>query len=53
MCQDSGPEWVESQPQTQATKAWQISDESKPTESNLNPTQNVQVTSLPGPTDTK
>ncbi|XP_070685094.1 CWF19-like protein 2 [Pempheris klunzingeri] len=37
---DSGPEWVEAQPQTQPAKAWQVSD--KPTESNLNPAQNVQ-----------
>lgn len=55
MCQDSGDEWVEaqSQTQTQAAKAWQVPDEPKPSESNLSPGQNVQVTSLPGHTDTE
>ncbi|XP_031697110.1 CWF19-like protein 2 [Anarrhichthys ocellatus] len=38
--EDSGDEWVEAQ--TQAAKAWQVPDESKPSESNLNPAQNVE-----------
>ncbi|KAK9520762.1 hypothetical protein VZT92_020628 [Zoarces viviparus] len=38
--EDSGDEWVEAQ--TQAAKAWQVPDESKPSESNLNPVQNVE-----------
>ncbi|XP_068173499.1 CWF19-like protein 2 [Antennarius striatus] len=36
--EDSEKEWVESQPQTQVAKVWQ----SKPSESNLCPTQNAQ-----------
>ncbi|XP_008284931.1 CWF19-like protein 2 [Stegastes partitus] len=40
--EDSGDEWVEAQPQTQTAKAWQVSDESKPSESNLSPAQNTQ-----------
>lgn len=44
LCQDSEDEWVELQPQTQ-TKAWQVPSESKPSESDVSPTQNVQVTS--------
>ncbi|XP_006802140.1 CWF19-like protein 2 [Neolamprologus brichardi] len=39
--QDSEDEWVELQPQTQ-TKAWQVPSESKPSESDVSPTQNVQ-----------
>ncbi|TMS07190.1 CWF19-like protein 2 [Larimichthys crocea] len=37
--EDSGDGWVEAQPQTQAAKAWQVSDEPKPSESDV---QNVQ-----------
>ncbi|CAK6970366.1 CWF19-like protein 2 isoform X1 [Scomber scombrus] len=40
--EDSENEWVESRPQQQAPKAWQVSDESKPTESNSSPAQNAQ-----------
>ncbi|XP_039987654.1 CWF19-like protein 2 [Xiphias gladius] len=40
--EDSGEEWIEAQPQTQASKPWQVSDESKPSESNLSPAQNAQ-----------
>ncbi|KAM7413215.1 hypothetical protein PAMA_020540 [Pampus argenteus] len=40
--EDSGDKWVEAQPQTQVAKAWQVSDESKPTESNSSPAPNVQ-----------
>ncbi|XP_029303044.1 CWF19-like protein 2 [Cottoperca gobio] len=39
---DSGDDWVEAQAQTQAAKAWQLPDESKPSESNLSSAQNVQ-----------
>ncbi|XP_023257629.1 CWF19-like protein 2 [Seriola lalandi dorsalis] len=40
----SEDEWIEAQaqPKTQAAKPWQVSDESKPSESNLSPAQNVQ-----------
>ena len=48
MCQGSGDEWVEAHTQTQATKAWQVPDASKPSESNRSPAQNIEVTSLPG-----
>ncbi|XP_042271018.1 CWF19-like protein 2 [Thunnus maccoyii] len=40
--EESGDEWVEAQPQQQVAKAWQVSDESKPTESNSSLAQNVQ-----------
>ncbi|XP_040903043.1 CWF19-like protein 2 isoform X2 [Toxotes jaculatrix] len=40
--EDAEDEWIEAQPQTQAAKPWQVSDESKPSESNLSPSQNVQ-----------
>ncbi|KAM9853023.1 CWF19-like protein 2 [Aulostomus maculatus] len=40
--EDSGDEWVEAQPQTQSAKPWQISEESKPPESNSSPAQSVQ-----------
>ncbi|XP_041667884.1 CWF19-like protein 2 isoform X1 [Cheilinus undulatus] len=40
--EDSGDEWVEAQPQTQVAKAWQLPDDSKPSESNQSPSQNVQ-----------
>ncbi|XP_033486307.1 CWF19-like protein 2 [Epinephelus lanceolatus] len=40
--EDSGDEWVEAQPQTQAAKAWQVPEESKPSESNISPVQNVE-----------
>ncbi|XP_023144699.2 CWF19-like protein 2 [Amphiprion ocellaris] len=40
--EDSGEEWVEAQQQTQTTKAWQVSNESKPSESDISPAQNVQ-----------
>ena len=43
-CQDSEDDWVEAQPQTQAAKAWQVPDESKPPENNIGTAQNVQVT---------
>ncbi|XP_026154827.1 CWF19-like protein 2 [Mastacembelus armatus] len=39
---DSEEEWVEAQPQGPAAKPWQVSEESKPSESNLSPAQNVQ-----------
>ncbi|XP_068441561.1 CWF19-like protein 2 isoform X2 [Clinocottus analis] len=38
--EDSQDEWVEAQ--TKAAKAWQVTDESKPSESNLKPAQNVE-----------
>ncbi|GLD74070.1 CWF19-like protein 2 [Lates japonicus] len=40
--EDSAQEWIEAQPQAQAAKPWQVSDESKPSESNISPAQNVQ-----------
>ncbi|XP_022051604.1 CWF19-like protein 2 [Acanthochromis polyacanthus] len=40
--EDSEEEWVEAQQQTQTTKAWQVSNESKPSESDISPAQNVQ-----------
>ncbi|XP_058490698.1 CWF19-like protein 2 [Solea solea] len=40
--EDSREEWVEVQPQTKAAKPWQVSNESKPSESNLSPAQTVQ-----------
>lgn len=46
VCQDSEDDWVEAQPQTHAAKAWQVSDESEPSEKILLPDQNVQVPSL-------
>lgn len=52
LCQDSAQEWIEAQPQAQAAKPWQVSDESKPSESNISPAQNVQVTFILGSTDT-
>ncbi|XP_036939779.1 CWF19-like protein 2 [Acanthopagrus latus] len=39
---DSEDDWVEAQPQTQAAKAWQVPDESKPPENNIGTAQNVQ-----------
>lgn len=53
MCQDSEDDWVEAQPQTQAAKAWQVSEEPEPSESSVSPAQNVQVTSLPVLTNIK
>ncbi|XP_078102467.1 CWF19-like protein 2 [Sander vitreus] len=38
----SGDEWVEAHSQTQATKAWQVPDASKPSESNRSPAQNIE-----------
>ncbi|XP_034723481.1 CWF19-like protein 2 isoform X1 [Etheostoma cragini] len=38
----SGDEWVEAHTQTQATKAWQVPDASKPSESNCSPAQNIE-----------
>ncbi|XP_062242137.1 CWF19-like protein 2 [Platichthys flesus] len=38
----SGEDWVEAQPQIQSAKAWQVPDESKPSEIALSPSQNVQ-----------
>ncbi|CAB1453034.1 unnamed protein product [Pleuronectes platessa] len=38
----SGDDWVEAQPQIQSAKAWQVPDESKPSEIALSPSQNVQ-----------
>ncbi|XP_034404798.1 CWF19-like protein 2 [Cyclopterus lumpus] len=38
--EESGDEWVEAK--TKVAKAWQVPDESKPSESNLNPAQNVE-----------
>ncbi|XP_074535957.1 CWF19-like protein 2 [Halichoeres trimaculatus] len=40
--QDSEDEWVESQPQPQAAKAWQLPGDSKPSESSQSPAQNIQ-----------
>nr|XP_019944229.1 PREDICTED: CWF19-like protein 2 [Paralichthys olivaceus] len=40
--EDSGDDWVEAQPQIQSAKPWQVPDESKPSESSLSPSQNVQ-----------
>ncbi|XP_028276162.1 CWF19-like protein 2 [Parambassis ranga] len=40
--ENSEQEWIEAHPQTQATKAWQVSDDSKPAESSLSPAQNAQ-----------
>ncbi|XP_059188033.1 CWF19-like protein 2 [Centropristis striata] len=40
--EDSEDGWVEAQPQTQAAKAWQVPDESKPSESNISPAQNAK-----------
>ncbi|XP_065816557.1 CWF19-like protein 2 isoform X1 [Labrus bergylta] len=40
--EDSGDEWVEAKPQAQTAKAWKLPDDSKPSESNQSPDQNVQ-----------
>ncbi|KAM6988381.1 CWF19-like protein 2 isoform 2-T2 [Tautogolabrus adspersus] len=40
--EDSVDEWVESKPQAQTAKAWQLPDDSKPSEKNQSPAQNVQ-----------
>ncbi|XP_029373303.1 CWF19-like protein 2 isoform X1 [Echeneis naucrates] len=40
--ENSEEEWIEAMPQTQATKPWQISDESKSSESKSSPAKNVQ-----------
>ncbi|XP_028321192.1 CWF19-like protein 2 [Gouania willdenowi] len=40
--EDSEDEWIEAQPQTQTTKAWQVSNESEPSESKLSPAQKIE-----------
>ncbi|TNN01926.1 hypothetical protein fugu_011308 [Takifugu bimaculatus] len=39
---DSGDEWVEAQPQTQAAKAWQVSEQSRTSDKDTSPAQKVQ-----------
>lgn len=41
--QDSEDEWVEALPQTQAAKAWQVSQQSNPSETDVSPAQKAQV----------
>ncbi|KAF3692870.1 CWF19-like protein 2 [Channa argus] len=40
--EDSAEDWVEAVPQTQSAKPWQVSDKSKPSESDVSTVQNVK-----------